>query len=144
MRTSSIRPSRWRSATNEGGKADDEVVSVEVGVHVEDHLLGAAPVEDDVLDLDQRSITRATVGRAEPMSSSSSPGASRGAVWYDASPDSTAVAQVWQTPVRHDHCVGTSHASASSSTDEYVSDHAAVSAERAKVTAGPAPGGPGG
>src|SRR4029077_9083805 len=52
--------------------------------------------------------------------------------------------QVWQTPVRHDHCVGTSHASASSSTDAYSSDHPVVRPERAKVTAGPATGGPGG
>ena len=59
-------------------------------------------------------------------------------------PDSTAVTQVWQTPVRHDHCVGTSHASASSSTEVYRSDQAAVRPERAKVTAGPAPGVPGG
>ena len=57
------------------------------------------------------------MGRAEQMSSSSSPGGSSGGVPYDADPDSTAVTHVWQTPVRHDHCVGTSHASASSSTE---------------------------
>ena len=51
------------------------------------------------------------------MSSSLSPGGSSGGTSYDASPESTAVTQVWQTPVRQDHCVGTSQASASSSTE---------------------------
>ena len=81
---------------------------------------------------------------AEQIRSSSRPGSSSGATSYDASPDSTAVTQVWHTPVRHDHCVGTSHASASSRIEPYRSDHEVASPVRAKVTDGPVPGDPGG
>jgi hypothetical protein len=41
-------------------------------------------------------------------------------------PDMTEVTQVWHTPLRHDHRVGTSHASASSNTLANWSDQRAV------------------
>ena len=59
------------------------------------------------------------------------------------SPDSSAVTQVWQTPVRQAHLVGTSQASARSSTERVPSPNGAVMPLRAKVTSGPVPGGPG-
>jgi len=52
--------------------------------------------------------------------------------------------QVWQTPVRHDHLTGTSHASASSSKLANFASQAAVIPLRANETGGPDPGGPGG
>ena len=60
------------------------------------------------------------------------------------SPDSRGVTQVWQTPVRQLHRVGTSQASARSSTLRQASPNAVVIPLRAKVTCGPVPGGPGG
>ena len=59
------------------------------------------------------------------------------------SPDSRGVTQVWQTPVRQLQRVGTSQASARSSTLCQPSPKGAVMPLRAKVTSGPVPGGPG-
>ena len=52
--------------------------------------------------------------------------------------------QVWQTPVRHDHLTGTSHASASSCKLPNLRSHATVIPLRANETEGPAPRGPSG
>src|SRR5690348_10543527 len=65
----------------------------------------------------QRSRTRSPVGLDEQISVSSGSGSSSGGTTYSVAPDSTRVMQVWQTPVRHDHRVGTSQTSASSSTE---------------------------
>ena len=59
-------------------------------------------------------------------------------------PDSRGVTQVWHTPVRQLQRVGTSQASASSSTLRFSSGNGAEMPLRAKVTSGPVPGGPGG
>jgi conjugative relaxase-like TrwC/TraI family protein len=58
--------------------------------------------------------------------------------------DSRGVMQVWQTPVRQLQRVGTSQASASSSTLRRPGPKGAVRPLRAKVTSGPVPAGPGG
>ena len=52
--------------------------------------------------------------------------------------------QVWQTPVRQLQRLGTSQASASSSTLRLAAPNGAAMPLRAKVTSGPVPGGPGG
>jgi hypothetical protein len=59
-------------------------------------------------------------------------------------PDSSAVSQVWQTPVRHDHRVGMSQASANSSRLLYVDAQGAEIALRANWISGPRPTGPSG
>src|SRR3954451_2471178 len=58
-------------------------------------------------------------------------------------PDSSRVAQVWHTPVRQDHRVGTLQASAISSRLAPASSKATVRAARAKVAIGPWPTGAG-
>jgi EmrB/QacA subfamily drug resistance transporter len=65
----------------------------------------------------QRSNTSSSVGRLQQTSTSPAAGSTRGVVVYSAVPESTGVTQVWQTPLRHDQRVGTSHASASSSSE---------------------------
>src|ERR1700733_2749945 len=60
------------------------------------------------------------------------------------SPDRIGVTQVWQTPVRQLQRVGTSQASARSSTLRQSAPNGAVTPLRAKVTSGPVPAGPGG
>ena len=55
------------------------------------------------------------------------------------SPDSRGVTQVWQTPVRQLQRVGTSQASARSSTLRPWWPNGAVMPLRAKVTSGPVP-----
>jgi hypothetical protein len=60
------------------------------------------------------------------------------------SPDSRGVTQVWHTPVRQLQRVGTSQASARSSTLRPWAAKGAVMPLRAKVTNGPVPAGPSG
>ena len=57
------------------------------------------------------------------------------------SPDSRGVTQVWQTPVRQLQRVGTSQASASSSTLRQAGPKGTAMPLRAKVTSGPVPAG---
>ena len=83
-------------------------------------------------------------GRAQQMSTWPSAGSSSGSGAYVMSPDSSGVTQVWQTPVRQLQRVGTSQASARSSTLCQSSPKGVVTPLRAKVTSGPRPGGPGG
>ena len=58
------------------------------------------------------------------------------------SPESSGVLQVWQTPVRQLQPVGTSQASARSSTLCVPPGKGVEMPLRAKVTSGPVPGGP--
>ena len=59
-------------------------------------------------------------------------------------PDSMAVEQVWQTPVRQLQRVGTSQASARSSTLRWLTGNRVAIPLRAKVTSGPVADGSGG
>jgi hypothetical protein len=90
------------------------------------------------------SSTMSVVGRAQQISTCPSAGGSSGSGWQLISPDSSGVVQVWQTPVRQLHRLGTSQASARSSTLCRSPPNGAVIPLRAKVTAGPAWGGLGG
>src|SRR5262249_3052651 len=59
-------------------------------------------------------------------------------------PSTRPVSHVWQTPVRHDHRTGTSHASASSSRLLNSDPQRTFKPLRANDTSGPVPGGPAG
>ena len=59
-------------------------------------------------------------------------------------PETMAVSQLWQTPVRHDQRTGTSHASASSSRLGYSGLQATARLLRLNSIVGPLPGVPGG
>ena len=93
---------------------------------------------------DYRSMTRSDVGCAQQTRMSPGTGGSRGCGLYVISPVSSGVVQVWQTPVRQDHLVGTSQASANSRTLRYASSNGTDSPLRANVMSGPLPGSPGG
>src|SRR5262249_58611506 len=88
--------------------------------------------------------TTSVLGRAQQTSTCPSAGASSGSGAYVTPPDRIGVMQVWQTPVRQDQRVGTSQASARSSTFWLPSGNGTAIPLRAKVTNGPVPGRPGG
>ncbi len=71
-------------------------------------------------------------------------GGSSGSGSYWTLPPINPHSQVWQTPVRHDHCTGTSQASANSSKLENREFHGTVSPLRVNETCGPMPGSPAG
>ena len=81
---------------------------------------------------------------ARPTQSKTSPlgGGSSGGREYFTSPESKAVEQVWQTPVRQDQRVGTSQSSAVSSKVRSLASAGTESALRAKVIVGPGAGCP--
>src|ERR1700681_3368052 len=90
----------------------------------------------------QRSRVTAAFGWEQHTSTFPGAGRSNGSGSYVVDPPIRSVMQVWQTPDRHDHLTGTSHASASSSKLPNFGFQAAVIPLRANETGGPDPGGP--
>src|ERR1700729_3864860 len=86
--------------------------------------------------------TTSVRGREQQISTWPSDGASSGSGEYETAPDSSGVMHVWHTPVRQLHRLGTSQASARSRRLPQLAAKGVETPLRAKVTSGPAPGGP--
>src|SRR6516165_6999225 len=88
------------------------------------------------------SITMSSRGREQQINRLPAAGGSSGSGSYFTDPEINPVSQVWQTPVRHDHRTGTSHASASSSRLRNSDRQRTFNPLRANETRGPVPSGP--
>src|SRR5208282_2325119 len=91
-----------------------------------------------------KSMTTSPSGCEQQINTLPSAGISIGSGRYLTVPATRLVSQVWQTPVRQDHRVGTSHASASSSRLGNAAPQGTFKPVRANETSGPDPGGPAG
>ena len=89
-----------------------------------------------------KSMTTSPSGCEQQINTLPSAGMSIGSGRYLTVPATRLVSHVWQTPVRQDHRVGTSHASASSSRHWNVAPQGTFKPVRVNETTGPPPIGP--